>query len=151
MSLFSFCSLFPNHSVYQRSPLFVLFDLLAVQKRKLKALICLPVHHFVVKFNNSLNMNGLFDCIFTSENNNNSTQFFLKVSFIKELVRSVVVYTFFDQTGNNVDENMQRQHLNQYINIYLHRECRKTSFIRCFIVTTKTLIWPVVFRFFCSW
>ena len=24
---------------------------------------------------------------------------------------------------------MQRQQLNQYINIYLHRECRKTSFI----------------------
>ena len=27
---------------------------------------------------------------------------------------------------------MHRQHLNQYIHIYLHREYRKTSFIRCF-------------------
>ena len=30
---------------------------------------------------------------------------------------------FFDQTGN-IDETVQRQHLNQYINIYLHRKCR---------------------------
>ena len=35
-----------------------------------------------------------------------------------------------------------------YINIYLHREYRKTSFICCLIVTTENLIWPVVFLFF---
>ena len=34
-----------------------------------------------------------------------------------------------------------------YINIYLHREYRKTSFICCLIVTTKNLILPVVFLF----
>ena len=28
----------------------------------------------------------------------------------------------FDLTGN-IDETVQWQHLNQYINIYLHREC----------------------------
>ena len=28
-----------------------------------------------------------------------------------------------DQTGNTIDETMQQQYLNQYINIYLHREC----------------------------
>ena len=44
------------------------------------------------------------------------------------------------------DETVQRQHLNQYINIYFHRECRKTSF-NCFIVTAENLIWPVVFHF----
>ena len=44
-----------------------------------------------------------------------------------------------------------QQHLNQYINICLHRECCKTSFICCFIVTNKNLIWSVVFLFFCSW
>lgn len=38
-----------------------------------------------------------------------------------------------------------------YINIYLHRGCRKTSFIGCFIVTAENSIWPVVFVFFCSW
>ena len=34
---------------------------------------------------------------------------------------------------------------------YLHRKCCKTSFIYCFILTTKNLIWPVLFLFFCSW
>ena len=53
----------------------------------------------------------------------------------------------FDWTGNTIDEIKQRQHLNQYINIYLHRECCKTSFISCFIVTAKNLIWLVVFLF----
>ena len=38
--------------------------------------------------------------------------------------------------------------MNQYINIYLHRECHQTIFIRCFIVTTTKLIWPVAFLFF---
>ena len=33
--------------------------------------------------------------------------------------------------------------------IHLHRERGKTSVIRCFIVTAKKLIWPVVFLFFC--
>ena len=50
----------------------------------------------------------------------------------------------FDYTGNTVDETVQRQQLNQYINIYLLRECRQTSFI----VTAENLIWPVVFLFF---
>ena len=34
---------------------------------------------------------------------------------------------------------MQQQHLNEYINIYLHKECRKTSFVCCFIVTVENL------------
>ena len=42
----------------------------------------------------------------------------------------------FDYTGNTVDETVQRQQLNQYINIYLLRECRQTSFI----VTAENLI-----------
>ena len=50
----------------------------------------------------------------------------------------------FDYTGNTVDETVQGQQLNQYINIYLDRECRKNSFI----VTAENLIWPVVFFFF---
>ena len=50
----------------------------------------------------------------------------------------------FDYTGNTVDETVQRQQLNQYINIYLLRECRQTSFI----VIAENLIWPVVFFFF---
>ena len=37
------------------------------------------------------------------------------------------------------------------LNSVLHRKCRKTSFICCFIVTGKNFIWPVVFIFFCSW
>ena len=41
--------------------------------------------------------------------------------------------------------------MNQYINIYLHWKCRKTSFIYFFIVTAKNLILLVVFLFFCSW
>ena len=43
------------------------------------------------------------------------------------------------------------QHLNHYINTYLHKECDKAIFIRCFIVTAETLIWPVIFLLFCSW
>ena len=39
------------------------------------------------------------------------------------------------------------QHLNQYIKIYLHRECHKTSFICCFVVTIENLLWLVVFYF----
>ena len=31
-----------------------------------------------------------------------------------------------------------------HIDIYLHREYRKTSFICCLIVTAENLIWPVV-------
>ena len=42
---------------------------------------------------------------------------------------------------------MQRQHLNQYNDIHLHRECRKTSFI-CFIVTAENLIWPVIYNIY---
>ena len=66
---------------------------------------------------------------------------FLRVFvYIKELAHSVVVHTFFDYNGITVDQTMQRQHLNQYINIYLHRQCCKTSFICCFIVTAKNFI-----------
>ena len=50
-----------------------------------------------------------------------------------------------------MDETVHRHHLNHYFIIYLLRECRKTSFIRCFIVTAENLIWPVVFSFFCLW
>ena len=32
------------------------------------------------------------------------------------------------------------QHLNQHIDIYLQRECHKTIFICCFIVTAENLI-----------
>ena len=35
-----------------------------------------------------------------------------------------------------------------HIDIYLHGEYRKTSFICCLIVTTENLIWPVVFFIF---
>ena len=35
-----------------------------------------------------------------------------------------------------------------YINIYLHRECCKTTFTHCFIVTSKKLIWLVFFFIF---
>ena len=43
---------------------------------------------------------------------------------------------------------MQRQQLNQYINIYLHRECRKTSLlIRCFIGTAENSLTGGVFIF----
>ena len=65
---------------------------------------------------------------------------FLRVFFIKELACSIVVHTFFDYTGNTVDETVQQQHLNQYINIYLHRECCKTGFICCFIVTAENIV-----------
>ena len=50
-------------------------------------------------------------------------------------------------TRNTVDETMQQQHLNQYINIYLHRECHKINFIRYFIVTAENLIESVIFYF----
>ena len=46
------------------------FASLAVQERKLKALIWSPVHLFIGKFSKSLNMKNLFVCIITSENNN---------------------------------------------------------------------------------
>ena len=54
----------------------------------------------------------------------------------------------FDCTENTIGKTMQLQHLNQYINIYSHRECCKTSFIYCFIVTLEKLIWPVFFFLF---
>ena len=62
----------------------VLFASLVVQKRKPKALIRPPVHHFVMKFNKSLNMNNLFFCIITSENNNKQylvSYFYKQVAF----------------------------------------------------------------------
>ena len=46
-----------------------------------------------------------------------------------------------DYTGNTVGETVQQQQLNQYINIYLHREYFKTSLlIRCFIGTAENII-----------
>ena len=60
---------------------------------------------------------------------------------MKELAHSVVVHTFLTrQKIYTVDETIQWQHLDQYVNIYLHRECCKTSFICCFTVTTENLI-----------
>ena len=35
-----------------------------------------------------------------------------------------------------------------YIDICLHRQYRKTSFICCLIVTAKNLIWPMIFFIF---
>ena len=49
-------------------------------------------------------------------------------------------FIHFWLTGNTVDKTMQWKHLNKHINIYLHRECCKASFICCFIVTAKTSI-----------
>ena len=46
----------------------------------------------------------------------------------------------FDYSGNTVDKTVQGQHLNQYIKIYLHRECRKTSFICCIILVIILVI-----------
>ena len=95
-----------------------------------------------------MNRNNLFVCIITLQNNNKlylvcysyKHVAFLRVFlYIKQLSRSDVVHTFFESEGNSVDETMLWQHLDQYINIYLHRECCKTSFI-CFVVTAENLI-----------
>ena len=91
-------------------------------------------------------MKNLFVCIITSKNNNKQCLVsilrvpFLRVFFIKELACSVVVHEYFDQTGNTVDNIIRWQHLNQYINIYFHREFHKTGFICCFVVTAENLI-----------
>ena len=93
-------------------------------------------------------MSNLFVCVITTENNNKQYLVFyfykhvafLRTFFIKELACFVVVHTFFDQTGNTVHETVQQQHFNKCINIYVHQECCKTSFICCFIVTAKNLI-----------
>ena len=53
----------------------------------------------------------------------------------------------FDYIGN-IDETVHRQHLNQYINIYLIENIVKTSFIRYFIATTKNLIFTGDFFYF---
>ena len=45
-----------------------------------------------------------------------------------------------DKTGNTVDETVQQQHLTNTLNSFLSRECCKTSFVCCFIVTAKNLI-----------
>ena len=37
------------------------------------------------------------------------------------------------------------------LNLLLYRECCKASFICCFLMTAKNLIWLVLFLFFCSW
>ena len=90
MSLFSFCSLFPNHSLYKHFLPFVLLTSLAVQNRKLKALIW-PSIHFVVKF---LNMNNLFVCIVTLENNNKQ----YLVSYFYKYVAFLRVFFFYKKT-----------------------------------------------------
>ena len=46
---------------------------------------------------------------------------------------------FFDETGNTVDETAMAK-LESIHQIYLPRECCKTCFICCFIVTDKNLI-----------
>ena len=64
-----------------------------------------------------------------------------------------IIYScvLFDYIGN-IDETVHRQHLNQYINIYLIENIVKTSFIRYFIATTENLIFTGdFFLFFCSW
>ena len=105
-------------------------------------------------------MNNLYVCIISSENNNKQylvSYFYKHVAFLLSFFKKRTC-TFrrssyiFDKTCNTLDEAVQRQHLNQSINIYLHRDCHETSFIRCFIVTAENLIWwPVVFLFLCSW
>ena len=60
------------------------------------------------------------------------------------LAKGYNIYIVCDLTGNAVDETMQQQHLNQYIKfIYIENVIR--------LVTTRNLIWRVVFLFFCSW
>ena len=84
-STFSFCLLFRNQSVYYCSLSFAPSGSLAVQKRKLKALIWPPIHFFV-KFNNYLNMNNLFVCIIMSENSNEQylvSYFYKHVAFVR--------------------------------------------------------------------
>ena len=93
-------------------------------------------------------MNNVFVCIIASENNNKQylvSYFckcitFLRAFFYKRTCMLHCIHTFFEYTGNTVDETMQQQHLNQYSNIYLHRECCKSSFICCFILTAENLI-----------
>ena len=50
-------------------------------------------------------------------------------------IKSAIIYrcALFDQ-AEKIDETVQPQHLNQYINIYLHRDVIKTSFF--------VLLWP---------
>ena len=117
---------------------FVLFTSLVVQKRKLKALIWPPIH-FVVKFNKPLNMNNLFACVIMSENNNK--RYLVCKSFFYKWTCLLHCSSYIFWLDRKYCETVQQQHLNQCINIYLPLECHKTSFICCFIVTTKNLIW----------
>ena len=69
---------------------------------------------YIVKFNKYLNIKNLVVCKTTSEDNNkqylvshfNKHDTFLRVLFLKELARSVIVHTFFDQTANAVIETV---------------------------------------------
>ena len=69
---------------------------------------------YVFKFNKYLNIKNLVVCKTTSEDNNkqylvshfNKHDTFLRVLFLKELARSVIVHTFFDQTANAVIETV---------------------------------------------
>ena len=114
-----------------------------------KKTLILPAVNFVV------NMNNLFICIIMSDNNHELylvSYFYKHIAFLeffctKELACSIIVPLFFDCMWSTIDETMQQQHFSQYINIYLHRECCKTSFIYCFIVTAENLIWLVVLLF----
>ena len=66
----------------------------------------------------------------------------------KGIIYSCVLFEYI----GNIDETVHRQHLNQYINIYLIENIVKTSFIRYFIATTENLIFTGdFFLFFCSW
>ena len=78
-------------------------------------------------------MKNLSVCKITSENKNKQylVSYFYKyvaflIPFIKELACSVIVHTFFDWTGNAVDETAATFELIHYIiltfiYIYLHR------------------------------
>ena len=78
-------------------------------------------------------MTNLLVCIIMSENNNKQylvSYFYKRVAFlivfflVKEPALSVVVHTFLAK-----QETLFVKHMNQYINIYLHRECFETSFL----------------------
>ena len=79
-------------------------------------------------------MKNLSVCKITSENNNKQylASYFYKyvaflIPFIKELACSVIVHTFFDWTGNAVDETAATFELIHYIILtFIYIECHKT-------------------------
>ena len=59
---------------------------------------------------------------------------------IMRYAKAIIYFVLFDWTGNTIGETVRPQHLTQYITIYLRRECRITSSIRRFIMTTENSI-----------